>query len=181
MSPDSYQDENENSKRQTLNAKLKIQLNIMFRNFKILILLITFSFGCKNQKNPDVPDNAINSSVVNNPTTASSSASKDNIPVLQFEKSSHDFGNIIEGEKISFAFKFKNIGKGDLVIRAAQGSCGCTVPEYPKEAIKPGDGGIINVTFNSADKEGFQEKTVTVISNTMPNTFVLTITGNVAK
>ena len=129
-----------------------------------------------------MPDNAINPSVIDNPVTASSSKnSKDIVPVFQFDNESHDFGTIIEGEKISFAFRFKNVGKGDLVIRAAQGSCGCTVPEYPKEPVKPGNGGIINVTFNSEGKEGHQEKTVTVISNTMPNTHVLTITGNVEK
>ena len=153
----------------------------MFRNLIILSTVLSLGLGCKNEKNPDLPDNAINSSVINNPVTASSSTVKDNVPVFQFDSSSHYFGNMIEGEKISFAFRFKNVGKGELVIRAAQGSCGCTVPEYPKEVIKPGEGGIINVTFNSEGKEGFQEKTVTVISNTMPNTYVLTITGNVEK
>ena len=104
-----------------------------------------------------------------------------NVPVLQFEKNTHDFGSIVQGEKISYAFQFNNIGKGDLVIRAAQGSCGCTVPEYPKDPVKPGNEGIINVTFNSEGKEGYQEKTITIISNTLPNTFVLTITGEVKK
>ena len=154
----------------------------MFRILIIITYFIGLSLGCKNEKNPDVPDNAINPSVIDNPVTASSSKnSKDIIPVFQFDNESHDFGTIIGGEKISFAFRFKNVGKGDLVIRAAQGSCGCTVPEYPKEPVKPGDGGIINVTFNSEGKEGHQEKTITVISNTMPNTHVLTITGNVEK
>ena len=129
-----------------------------------------------------MPVNAINSNVVDNPATASSTKeSKDNIPVFQFEKEVHNFGSITAGEKISYAFRFKNVGKGDLVIRAAQGSCGCTVPEYPKESIKPGEGGVINVTFDSAGREGHQEKTITVISNTIPNTFVLTINGEVKK
>ena len=152
----------------------------MFRKIGILISMVLIIAGCKS-KNKDLPDNAINSSVINNPVTASSGNSKDNVPEFKFEQESHDFGNIIEGEKISFAFRFTNVGKGDLVIRAAEGSCGCTVPEYPKEAIHPGGGGIINVTFNSEGKEGYQEKTVTIISNTMPNTHVITITGTVQK
>ena len=154
----------------------------MFRSLIFIASFIGLGLGCKNEKNPDVPDNAINPSVIDNPVTASSSKnSKDIVPVFQFDNESHDFGTIKGGEKISFAFRFKNVGRGDLVIRAAQGSCGCTVPEYPKEPVKPGDGGIINVTFNSEGKEGHQEKTITVISNTMPNTHVLTITGNVEK
>ena len=144
-------------------------------------LLLTF-FCCKNEKKSDLPDNAINPAIIENPVSASgTSNSKDNIPILEFESTSHDFETIDEGEKISFAFKFKNVGKGDLVIRAAQGSCGCTVPEYPKDPIPPGKGGIINVTFNSEGKEGQQHKTVTVISNTMPNTFILDVLGNVIK
>ena len=150
----------------------------MFRISVILVFIITFIGGCKNSNNPDVPENAIDPSVVQNPVSASGNRnSKDNIPVFQFEVENHDFGKIIQGEKVSFAFQFKNVGKGDLVIRAAQGSCGCTVPEFPKEAVKPGDGGIINVTFNSEGREGVQEKTITIISNTMPNTHVLTING----
>lgn len=154
----------------------------MFRKMRILAFVLILGLGCKNEKKSDLPDNAINPSVINNPATASTSTdTKDNVPVFQFENDRHDFGKLIEGEKISFAFKFKNVGKGDLVIRAAQGSCGCTVPEYPKGPVKPGEGGIINITFDSAGKDGFQEKTVTIISNTMPNTYVLTVAGNVEK
>ena len=152
----------------------------MFRNLKIFVLLLILNGACKSQKNEDIPENAINTNVVDNPVTASSTNEiKNHVPEFKFDTDTHDFGNIIQGEIISYAFRFKNTGNGDLVIRAAQGSCGCTVPEFPKEAIKPGNGGIINVTFNSEGKEGFQEKTVTVISNTMPNTHVLTIKGNI--
>jgi hypothetical protein len=154
----------------------------MFRHLILVASVIIFTVACKNSKNPDLPDNAINPSVVDNPVSASANKnSKDNVPVFQFAVASHDFGKIIQGEKVSFAFQFKNIGKGDLVIRAAQGSCGCTVPEFPKEAVKPGEGGIINVTFNSEGREGLQEKTITIISNTMPNTHMLTISGVVVK
>ena len=154
----------------------------MFRNPIIPLLFFSVLFACKNPKNTNLPDNPINPAVINNPATASSlKNSIKNVPVLQFEKNTHDFGSIVQGEKISYAFQFNNIGKGDLVIRAAQGSCGCTVPEYPKDPVKPGNEGIINVTFNSEGKEGYQEKTITIISNTLPNTFVLTITGEVKK
>ena len=167
----------------TFKLQTQYLLNIMFRNLIILTyLLCIVGVSCKNEKNSNMPDNAINPSVIDNPATASSTKKKeDNVPVFKFDNDIHDFGKMVEGEKVSFAFRFKNVGKGDLVIRAAQGSCGCTVPEYPKEPVKPGIEGIINVTFDSDGKEGFQEKTITLISNTMPNTYVLTITGNVEK
>ena len=153
----------------------------MFRN-TVKIFFIIFCFvSCKERSKSDIPENSINPSVIENPATASDGNVKNNVPVLKFESDKHDFGTIIEGEKVSFAFNFKNVGRGDLVIRAAQGSCGCTVPEYPKEAIKPGESGVINVTFNSEGKEGEQMKTIDVISNTMPNVYKLTITASVIK
>lgn len=148
----------------------------------ILISLCLAVAGCGSEKKNETSDKPINSSIVDNPVTASEEqSSKNNIPVLKFDSDSHDFGTIEEGEKVSFAFKFQNVGNGDLIIRAAQGSCGCTVPEFPKDPVKPGAGGIINVTFNSEGKEGQQHKTVTVISNTMPNTYTLNVLGNVIK
>ncbi len=154
----------------------------MFRNSLIpaFILVMGVTIACKGPKDPNVPENAINPSVVENPATASpDSSSKDNYPVFQFETERHDFGTIEQGEKIAYAFRFKNVGKGDLIIRSAQGSCGCTVPEFPKDPVKPGESGVIDVTFNSEGKEGQQEKTITIISNTVPSNFILTISGNV--
>ncbi len=153
----------------------------MFRNTVIILLSVLFFGGCKNEKKSDIPENAINPSVIENPVSASGKNARDNVPVLKFESDKHDFGTITEGEKVSFAFNFKNIGKTDLVIRAAQGSCGCTVPEFPKEAIKPADGGVINVTFNSEGKEGEQMKSIDIISNTMPNVYKLYVSCTVIK
>ncbi len=150
----------------------------MIRYFLLIVFIGVV--GCNNKS--DKPANTVDPTLINNPATASGNPnSKDNVPVFQFETDTHDFGTIEEGEKISFAFKFKNVGKGVLLIRSANGSCGCTVPEYPKDPISPGDDGIINVTFNSEGKEGQQHKTVTIISNTIPNTYTLNILGNVNK
>ena len=152
-----------------------MQKNILFLVFLVILI------SCKSEKKNQIPDNTINPSVVENPATASSGKSNKNAPVFKFEKEIHDFGEIEDGEKVSFAFKFRNEGNADLVIRAAQGSCGCTVPDYPKEAVKPGNDGLINVTFDSNGREGIQNKTVTIISNTIPNTHTLTIIANVRK
>lgn len=156
-----------------------MNLNLKYCCFLLAGVLIFAS--CKNNKSNDLPDNAINPDVMNNPATASSGSQKDNVPVYKFLTDEHDFGTITEGEKVSFAFQFTNVGKGDLLIRSANGSCGCTVPEFPKGLIKPGESGRINVTFNSEGKSGEQRKTVTLIANTIPANYVLTIKGNVIK
>src|SRR5665213_569157 len=75
-------------------------------------------------------------------------------PVMAFADTSHDFGTINQGEKVSYTFKFKNNGNVDLVISSAVGSCGCTVPKYPKGTGKPGEDGQIDVTFDSSGKQG---------------------------
>ena len=149
------------------------------------ILIATFITAslvcCKGNKDSGVPENAINPDVMNNPASASGTNDKTKVPVLEFETETHDFGRITEGEKIQYAFKFKNVGTGDLVIRSANGSCGCTVPEWPHEPVPPGGTGVINITFDSSGKHGMQHKTVTLISNTVPANTVLNITGEVAN
>lgn len=100
-------------------------------------------------------------------------------PVMEFENKEHDFGTISEGDKVFYTFKFKNTGEADLIIANAVGSCGCTVPEYPKQAVKPGESGEMKVSFNSAGKSGQQQKTVTITANTTSGTETLTIKASI--
>ena len=86
---------------------------------------------------------------------------------MTFDKTVHDFGNIQEGQRVETLFTFTNTGKSDLVISDARGSCGCTVPEYPKNTpIAPGATGQIRVSFDSSNKPNMQQKTVTISANT---------------
>ena len=86
---------------------------------------------------------------------------------MTFDKVSHVFGTIDEGETVQTTFTFTNTGKTDLLIVDARGSCGCTVPKYPKNTpIKPGDTGEILVSFDSSNKPNMQQKTVTISANT---------------
>jgi len=98
---------------------------------------------------------------------------------MTFETEKHDFGTITQGDKVFYDFKFKNTGGSDLIITGAKGSCGCTVPEYPKEAIKPGEPGEIKVSFNSAGKSGKQAKSVTLFCNIKEGKKVLHINSNI--
>jgi hypothetical protein len=106
-------------------------------------------------------------------------ATSASLPVFNFEKESHDFGAMNEGEVGTTEFNFTNEGEVPLIISSAQGSCGCTVPEYSNDPIAPGEEGTITVRFNSQGKPGNQTKTVTLSANTVPNTKVLTITAQV--
>jgi hypothetical protein len=100
-------------------------------------------------------------------------------PVMTFDKTEHDFGTINEGDKPTYSFVFKNTGASDLIISNAVGSCGCTVPEYPKEPVKPGESAKMKVSFNSAGKNGRQQKTVTIATNTASGKEMITIKANI--
>lgn len=102
-----------------------------------------------------------------------------NGPKMVFDQMTHEFGKITQGESASYEFKFKNTGKEPLIITSASGSCGCTVPDWPKDPIKPGGSASIKVTFNSAGKMGGQDKTVTIVSNATEGTLVLHMKGTV--
>lgn len=106
----------------------------------------------------------------------------DNVEALTsivFEEESFDFGTITQGEKVEHTFKFTNTGSNDLVIVSAKGSCGCTIPKWPKEPIKPGQTGDMYVIFNSDGKSGKQHKKVSVIANTEPATSEVALQGDV--
>jgi hypothetical protein len=92
---------------------------------------------------------------------------------IKFDTDMHDFGEVTEGEKVSFTFKFTNTGKGPLVITGIASSCGCTVGEYTHDTIKSGKQGDVTVSFDSWKRVGFQQKSVTVNSNTNPSSQIL--------
>ena len=98
---------------------------------------------------------------------------------IVYKEYTHDFGTIKQGDVVNYKFTFTNTGKNPLIISNAQGSCGCTVPTYPKEPIAPGADAVIDVQFNSAGKVGEQNKTVTITANTEPPATVISIHANV--
>ncbi len=98
---------------------------------------------------------------------------------IQYAEEKFDFGVTDEGEIVKHAYKFKNVGSEPLLISNCKGSCGCTVPTWPKEPIPPGGTGEIKVEFNSKGKPGRQSKRVTVTANTVPTETFIEITGEV--
>ena len=98
---------------------------------------------------------------------------------MDFESTEWDFGEIIQGDAVEYAFKFKNSGTDPLIITNAKGSCGCTVPEWPREPVAPGETGVIDVKFNSKGKKGTQNKRVTLTTNIVPSQQILIVKGQV--
>jgi hypothetical protein len=102
-------------------------------------------------------------------------------PEILFEKLVHDYGVIYEGDPGECEFTFKNTGKEPLVLSNVYSSCGCTVPDWPKDPIMPGKSSVIKVRY-ATSRVGGINKTITVISNAEENPKIeLRITGNVKK
>lgn len=99
--------------------------------------------------------------------------------VMEFDETEFDFGMVDEGEKVSHTYNFKNTGSEPLILSNAKGSCGCTVPKWPKEPIAPGESGVITVEFNSKNKKGKRNQKVTITSNTDPAQTFIYLKGEV--
>ena len=98
---------------------------------------------------------------------------------ISFDSYEHDFGVIDEGDVVLHTFTFTNTVAEPLILDNCKGSCGCTVPQCPKEPIAPGATGTIEVKFNSKGKKNAQTKKVTVSGNTDPAQTILTIRAQV--
>jgi hypothetical protein len=147
----------------------------MYKNTVVIIVIFLLG-ACASDNKTD----SITTDLIDNPNTAANQeADKDILPYFEFEEEVKNFGQITQGEVVSTSFRFKNVGQSDLIISSAQGSCGCTVPKWPKEPIKPGEESVVEVTFDSKGKHGMQNKTITLVANTIPNTKVIALKGEV--
>ncbi len=128
---------------------------------KTLFLAVLVAFGMTSCK-----DNAAEKVSADNVAAAAERDTQaDKYPVMSFAESTYDFGTINQGEAQEHVFTFTNTGEADLVIVDAKSSCGCTVPQYPKTPIAPGESGEMLVKFNGSGKNQVS-KTVTITANT---------------
>jgi hypothetical protein len=105
-----------------------------------------------------------------------------NYTTVQWLDSTMDIGSVTAGKKVDLVFRFRNTGDKALTVQDAQGTCGCTIAEYPKEAIMPGKEGAIKATFNSMNQGPDVHKSISVIMNTKPNpNHLLEFTGKVVQ
>ncbi len=142
----------------------------------IFLSVVVLGLGCKNSSKAK---KEVSSDLINNPATASGDTNSDGLPLIKFEEENHDFGLILQGEKVSYTFKFKNIGKSDLIVDDVSTSCGCTVPKFSREPIAPGENGEVEVIFDSNNRQGRQFKTITVWTNSQPNKTKLQIESEI--
>ena len=144
------------------------------------IALVSVS-ACNKETKADDKAVEVTTDLINNNATAEEGAVVDeaNAPQFEFEETVMQFGEISQGEKVKRMFKFTNVGKSNLIISDAKGSCGCTVPLWPKNPIAPGEEAEIEVVFNSNGKSGHVKNTVTLVANTVPNIMILAIEGDV--
>lgn len=170
-----------------------------FQLWAVMILAGTFFLtSCKETPATDEANAAVTTTEEAAPAqmspetvvNAADPASAEAVPTgpltsIQFDEDTYDWGKIMDGDKVTHVFKFKNTGNEPLIISDAKGSCGCTVPEWPKDAIAPGKSGEIKVVYDSKGKGGVggknDSKRVTIKANTDPMETYLTIKGIVDK
>ena len=129
---------------------------ILNRNIFLIISVAFFLFSCNETAASKIKTDGISNSQVQ-PSYAK----------ITFDRIFHDFGNVNEGEIAKTIFTFTNTGENDLYIVDAVGSCGCTVPKYPKNIpIKPGENGEIEVNFDTNGRPNLQQKMIKVSANT---------------
>ncbi len=100
-------------------------------------------------------------------------------PYIAFEEKSHDFGDIEQGDIVSYVFEFENAGDAPLIISNVKVTCGCTTPFWPRDPIAPGEKSKIEARFNSANKLGRQNKVITVVSNAVNSPERVSIITNI--
>ena len=153
----------------------------MKRLFVTILIGMVIVFGGCHRKAAKEGDFSVKD--VHNPQTAEGLSAKDaeKLPVIEFETTTYDFGDVIEGERLTYSFKFKNTGKSNLIIYSSEATCGCTTSQPPKAPIRPGESDEILVTFDSKGQKGRVKKRVLVGANTYPVETILTITANVSS
>ena len=138
--------------------------------YKTILLLALVSCDQRSRETKNLNTSAIETDQTSNKE-----------PIISFDKKTWDFGTITDGEVVEHTFRFTNTGTSNLVISSASASCGCTIPNWPKEPIAPGEKGEIKVEFNSNGKKDMVTKDITILANTNPVKTILQIKVFVEK
>lgn len=150
------------------------------------IVLSLLTIACQKKTSSDKRIEEINteggvSDLIRNPVSADGLVDSTNVAKMTFLETEFDFGEVKEGEVVEHVFHFTNNGKVPLIISDARSTCGCTVPEWSKEPIPPGEKSEIRVHFNSTNKSGQQNKPITITANTYPAETVVHLKGLVRE
>lgn len=149
----------------------------MNRQMKLILPVLALAVGLLVSCGGHGNEGHLSTDLVTNPKSATENSDKQ--AVIKFDKEEHDFGTLLQGEVVSYSFRFTNTGNVPLIISQVTSTCGCTVGDYPREPIAPGKSGSIKATYNSSGHHGFQSRTLTVMSNTIPAKTSLVMKGKV--
>lgn len=155
----------------------------MGKYLSLLLLVFIAISSCKDAPEEKLKEGMLSTDIVSNPHSAKGldSATYNNLPTMDFTDTLYNFGNINDVDKVTHTFSFTNNGGTPLIISNAAGSCGCAVANYPKDPIKPGERGEIEVVFNPVDKLGHVEKSIVITTNSKVSTHQLYIKADVIK
>ncbi|MBV6654509.1 MAG: DUF1573 domain-containing protein [Mameliella sp.] len=163
----------------------------MLKQIKVLmfaLLAVGFVASCNNSESSaqeearqDLTNNTVQPATpaAAQPAAAQPAAPAGPTTTMSFSETEFDFGTVNEGEKVSHTYTFTNTGNEPLILSNAKGSCGCTVPSWPREPIAPGATGEITVEFNSKNKKGKRNQKVTITANTNPPQSFIYLKGDV--
>lgn len=144
-----------------------------FLHYIFILTSLFFAVSCGQSGSKEISTNDVQN------TNSADGKTNGSLPDIKFEEETHDFGRITQGEKVSYSFRFKNTGNTSLIISSASGSCGCTVPEFPKKPVLPGEEEKINVIFSSEGKSGIVEKSISIVTNCEPSTKIIYIKADI--
>jgi hypothetical protein len=139
----------------------------------VVINMVCFFFSCNTDRIPTLDLFKLRDKAESDRFLADSMF----LGAFKFKSYEHNFGTINEGEVVSYVFEFTNVGQSALLISSVHTSCGCTSPNWTKHAVKPGESGVIEVSFNSNSKRGPQSPSVTIMANTKPSLSKLVMKG----
>lgn len=155
-----------------------------FKSVLFILAVVAMFSGCQ-QGNNDARDAARQEiESANQPNAIQNAVQTPAVPAgpttsVSFSEERFNFGSVVEGEKVAHTYSFTNTGKEPLILSNARGSCGCTVPKWPREPIQPGESADIVVEFNTQNKQGQRSQKVTITANTNPPESFIYLEGQV--
>lgn len=157
----------------------------MLKNMIFLLVILGF-VACKERNPTNDGNNRAQdieggiAEIIRNPVTADQEeVDTSNVAKITFSSATYEFSSVEEGAVVTHDFAFTNEGKVPLIISDVRSTCGCTVADWPKTPIAPGEGGVIPVRFDTKNKSGNQNKPITITANTIPAKTVVYLNGHV--
>ena len=154
--------------------------SIYFYSFVILSSIVILACNNNSEREAEAYKSKVSEDLINRmglQTGDDGEMDTVNVAKIKFSELVYDFDTVFVGDLVVHKFAFSNTGKKDLYLLDTQSSCGCTVGEFTKDAIKPGATSDVSVTFDTKGKYNRQRKQIVIYSNTYPNKTILTLKG----